>query len=262
MQSPKESRGRNPVLRALHQIAADLALVAEPRDLLRVVCERVRELLRADSVVVFGWNQATRALLVTACEPEGRTVPPTASGAGAAGAAFEQRQTILLDDYPSAPQALPSAVDAGIRTAAATPLIIADEPVGVLAVYRFRAQPYTADDAATLALVGTLVVAPTLQRATLQTRVAEQEVRLAGRSPATAAMRGAAPLTRREREILPLLAQGHTNREIGIELELRPGTVRNVVGRLLTKLGAKDRTHAVVLALASGLLDAAPDPAD
>jgi DNA-binding NarL/FixJ family response regulator len=62
-------------------------------------------------------------------------------------------------------------------------------------------------------------------------------------------------LSPREREVLRLLARGRTNREIGAQLHLSPGTVRNHVGHVLEKLGAADRTHAAVLALARGLLD-------
>jgi len=62
-------------------------------------------------------------------------------------------------------------------------------------------------------------------------------------------------LTPRERDILPLLARGLTNHQIGRELGLSPGTVKNQITRLLPKLGAQDRTHAVALAFEWGLLD-------
>ena len=68
-------------------------------------------------------------------------------------------------------------------------------------------------------------------------------------------------LSPRESETLPLLAQGYTNREIGAALRLSPGTVRNTVARILMKLHARDRTHAVVIAVAKGLLEAKADAA-
>jgi PAS domain S-box-containing protein len=61
-------------------------------------------------------------------------------------------------------------------------------------------------------------------------------------------------LTPQERQILRLLADGHSGRQIAHELGLSPGTVRNRVSRLLPKLGAVDRTHAVALAIKRGLL--------
>lgn len=62
-------------------------------------------------------------------------------------------------------------------------------------------------------------------------------------------------LTQREREILRLLAQGRTNQQIGQAIGLSAGTVRNYVSRLLSKLGAVDRTQAVALAFEWGILD-------
>lgn len=58
-------------------------------------------------------------------------------------------------------------------------------------------------------------------------------------------------LTDREREVVRLMAGGLGNREIGDVLNLTEGTVKNHVSRLLLKLYARDRTSAVLKALAS-----------
>ena len=55
-------------------------------------------------------------------------------------------------------------------------------------------------------------------------------------------------LTEREREILSLIAEGLTNRQIGERLFLAEKTVKNYVSRLLTKLGFERRTQAAVYA--------------
>ena len=60
-------------------------------------------------------------------------------------------------------------------------------------------------------------------------------------------------LTERERQILPLLAVGWTNREIAAQLGLRVGTVKNQVARILEKLDVSDRTQAAVRAVELGL---------
>lgn len=62
------------------------------------------------------------------------------------------------------------------------------------------------------------------------------------------------PLTEREREILQLLAQGLSNREIAQRLFLAEGTVKNYVTRILGKLGVRDRTQAALRARELGLL--------
>lgn len=61
-------------------------------------------------------------------------------------------------------------------------------------------------------------------------------------------------LTPREHEVLMLLAAGATNAEIATELFLGETTVKTHVSRVLTKLGARDRTQAVVLAYELGVV--------
>ncbi|MFD3921519.1 response regulator [Streptomyces sp. NPDC058595] len=59
---------------------------------------------------------------------------------------------------------------------------------------------------------------------------------------------GLADLTEREREILALVGEGLTNREIGKRLYLAEKTVKNNISRLLAKLGVERRVQAAVLA--------------
>jgi two-component system response regulator DevR len=54
-------------------------------------------------------------------------------------------------------------------------------------------------------------------------------------------------LSTREREVLALIADGMTNREIGIELSLAEKTVKNYVSGLLSKLGLQRRTQAAAV---------------
>jgi DNA-binding NarL/FixJ family response regulator len=64
----------------------------------------------------------------------------------------------------------------------------------------------------------------------------------------------AEPLTPRQLDVLKLLARGYTNPQIAQELVLSTGTVRTHVQRILAKLGAHDRTAAVVRAIELGLI--------
>jgi DNA-binding NarL/FixJ family response regulator len=59
-------------------------------------------------------------------------------------------------------------------------------------------------------------------------------------------------ITERERDVLRLLAAGYSNREIGRALFVAEGTVKNHVSNILTKLGVRDRTRAVLKALELG----------
>jgi len=62
-------------------------------------------------------------------------------------------------------------------------------------------------------------------------------------------------LTRREREVLGLIAKGFTNREIADELFLSIGTVKNYNTLIYDKLGIKGRTKLMAYAIDSGFLD-------
>jgi DNA-binding NarL/FixJ family response regulator len=62
------------------------------------------------------------------------------------------------------------------------------------------------------------------------------------------------PLSDRELEVLRLLADGGSNREIAAALFLAEGTVKNHVTNVLAKLGARDRTQAALRARALGLV--------
>lgn len=70
------------------------------------------------------------------------------------------------------------------------------------------------------------------------------------------------PLTPHEVDLLRLLAEvrgpRNSNEHIGQELGIAPGTVKGLMGVICLKLGAKDRTHAVVRAMQLGILPCEP----
>ena len=67
---------------------------------------------------------------------------------------------------------------------------------------------------------------------------------------------GATALTRRQLQILKLMAQGMQNKDIATELDTLEGTVKVHVRNILQKLGVNNRTHAVVKAIRTGLVSA------
>jgi DNA-binding NarL/FixJ family response regulator len=61
-------------------------------------------------------------------------------------------------------------------------------------------------------------------------------------------------LTEREVEVLRLMTGGYSNREIAGALRVAEGTVKNHVSSILSKMGVRDRTRAVLEAVRSGYL--------
>jgi DNA-binding NarL/FixJ family response regulator len=93
---------------------------------------------------------------------------------------------------------------------------------------------------------GESVVAPRITRRLLD--------RFAGQLAPPQDDRRLSALTEREREVLLLVAQGMSNAEIAEKLYVAEATVKTHVGRILTKLGLRDRVQAVVLAYETGLV--------
>ncbi|MFE2275676.1 response regulator [Streptomyces sp. NPDC059454] len=98
---------------------------------------------------------------------------------------------------------------------------------------------------------GDAVVAPSTTRRLLD-RFAPM-LPSAGKQPEH---KGLERLTEREREVMVLVAQGLSNGEIAARLVLSEATVKTHVGRILTKLGLRDRVQVVVLAYETGLVRA------
>lgn len=78
---------------------------------------------------------------------------------------------------------------------------------------------------------------------------------------ALAARRALALLTARERQILVLISQGNSNRCVAKELGIAEKTVKNHLSAIFTKVGASDRTQAVVMGIRSGIITIS-DPFD
>lgn len=94
---------------------------------------------------------------------------------------------------------------------------------------------------------GDAVIAPTTTRRLLEQVAGDLPVPAQGPDPL-------AVLTSREREVLVELAQGASNLEIAGRLFLSEGTVKTHVGRVLGKLGMRDRVQAVVFAYEHGVV--------
>lgn len=113
-------------------------------------------------------------------------------------------------------------------------------------------------DARILQALSLGAVAYLLKTATLDDIV--RAVRLAGSTtepPDTEALLLAAEnaLTARELDVLRLVAEGNSNRLIARRLVISEDTVKSRLRNIVAKLGARDRTHAVLLAVRRGLIE-------
>ncbi len=99
---------------------------------------------------------------------------------------------------------------------------------------------------------GDAVIAPSSTRRLLEHLVTVLPAPEAGDGDPT--RRAIAELTDREREVLVLMARGRSNTEIGSDLYVAEATVKTHVGRILAKLGVRDRVQAVVAAYEAGLV--------
>jgi len=92
-----------------------------------------------------------------------------------------------------------------------------------------------------LALEGKAVIHPTLTRAFIE------EAQYVDSRPDT-------PLSRRESEILQMVAYGATTKEVAHKLGISPHTVKTHLERIFEKLGANDRAQAVAIAIRTGIV--------
>jgi DNA-binding NarL/FixJ family response regulator len=97
-------------------------------------------------------------------------------------------------------------------------------------------------DAAKQAVEGRAVIHPQL------TKTFIEEVQHADEAPTTT------PLSKREKEILQMVANGSTTKEVARDLGISPHTVKTHLERIFEKLGANDRAQAVAIAIRTGLV--------
>ncbi|MEV0458136.1 response regulator transcription factor [Catellatospora methionotrophica] len=142
----------------------------------------------------------------------------------------------------------------GVRVIALTTF---DDDEDVFAALRAGALGYLLKDVSSARLVEAILAAAR-DEAVLQPSVAAKVVarfaRLPAEQPPARPQPLLVPLSERELDVLRLLADGRSNREIAAALFLAEGTVKNHVSGVLAKLDARDRTQAALRARALGLL--------
>ena len=104
-------------------------------------------------------------------------------------------------------------------------------------------------DAVRVVAAGEALLAPTVTR-----RLISEFTQLRSARPDAAPQAALASLTPRETQVLRLVAEGMSNPEIATRLVVTEETVKTHVSRMLSKLGLRDRTQAVIAAYESGLV--------
>lgn len=119
-----------------------------------------------------------------------------------------------------------------------------DRDVDILRAIEAGAAGYLLKDAPTVEILGALAAA-----AAGQTVLAPELARRAG------ALRHDPELTKRELEVLKLVARGDSNRDIARALFVSETTIKTHVAHILTKLGVVNRSHAAAVARERGLIE-------
>jgi DNA-binding CsgD family transcriptional regulator len=222
------------------------------------------QIVHADAGSIMLLSRERDTLVVVAARgPRARTILGSRQPAdrSVSGWALRAGETVLLHggaySQPSSdhPRDLASSV--------VVPLALSGRLVGVLNASREAGAPRMDEGAVRLLellanqsaiLIDSVQMLDELQRKDQRLeQLVDQLLGETGRRPA-AGVEMFAPLTRREQQVLELLVDGLTNREIALRLVVEPDTVKDHVQSIIKKLGATDRTHAAVIAVRGGIV--------
>ncbi|HYY87538.1 MAG TPA: GAF domain-containing protein [Chloroflexota bacterium] len=252
------------VLDALAEVGVAFTTERQLDPVLDRLLESALNVVRADAGSVMLLSRERDTLVVVAARgPRARTILGTRQPAdrSVAGWALRAGETVLL--HGSASEQPASDHPRELASAVVVPLALGGRLVGVLNASRepgatrmdersARLLELLANQAAIL--IDSAQMLEELQRKDQRLeQLVDQLLGETGRRPA-ASVELLAPLTRREQQVLELLVDGLTNREIALRLVVEPDTVKDHVQSIIKKLGATDRTHAAVIAVRGGLV--------
>ena len=244
-----ESRKRQPA--ELAESAGWVDAASSPNDKALQRVSPVRVLLVDDQAL---FREALAVLLGVRADIE--VVGEAADGAEALHRAAELAPDVVLMDLHM-PVLNGIAATRRMRVEHPAVRVIAlttfDDDEEVFAALRAGAVGYLLKDVSSARLVEA-VLAAARGESVLQPSVAAKVVARFAQLPEPRPQPLVVPLSEREREVVRLLADGRSNREIAASLFLAEGTVKNHVTNVLGKLGARDRTQAALRARALDLL--------
>src|SRR5438477_4956861 len=224
------------------------------------------QVVRADAGSVMLLSRERDTLVVVAARgPRAATILGTRQPAdrSVAGWALRAGETVLLHGSAEFSTTAVSDHPRELASSVVVPLALSGRLVGVLNASREPGAPRMDEQAARLLellanqaaiLIDSVQMLDELQRKDQRLeQLVDQLLGETGRRPATS-IDLLAPLTRREQQVLELLVDGLTNREIAMRLVVEPDTGKDHVQSIIKKLGATDRTHAAVIAVRGGIV--------
>ncbi|MGH7904798.1 MAG: GAF domain-containing protein, partial [Candidatus Dormibacteraceae bacterium] len=172
----QERSDQATTFQTLYQVALLVSGVLEPEVLMDWCVETARRVLHTDHATLLLLDEEAgilRCLRDTAGALIGTDVRP---GEGAVGAAFERREPVLVQDYPSWSSAVPAAVKLGYQSAIAIPLLVHDRAIGTIGVLSLKPRAFTGEEVQVMALLAGLV-GPALESARLHADLSRSEAR-------------------------------------------------------------------------------------
>lgn len=201
-------------------------------------------------ILIVGRDAVTRTTLKRLLAPQAAAIAEAGDvGEAVVEARLQQPHVVVMDGrHPNAGEAVRALLMEIPETKA---LIVSpeDDAISVRAAFAAGASGYVLggeDESAVVAAVRTLINGDGYVEPELGARVIAAEAR---RPPV-----GADPLTRRQRQVLRLLAFGHTNQEIAVELGLSVRTVETHRAQVMRRLRISSRAGLVRFAMERGLL--------
>ncbi|MFJ2112527.1 MULTISPECIES: response regulator [unclassified Streptomyces] len=220
----------------------------------------IRVLLADDQALL---RSAFRVLVDS--EPDMEVVGEAADGAEAVALARSTRPDVVLMDIRmpgtdgltatrtiSADPALAGVHVVMLTTFEVDEYVLQSLRAGASGFLGKGAEPEELLDAIRIAAAGDALLSPAATKGLIATFLAQDD--RAARAARPVHAERLAALTVREREVLVLVAGGHSNDEIGERLAVSPLTVKTHVNRAMAKLGVRDRAQLVVTAYESGLV--------
>src|ERR1700737_1500577 len=222
------------------------------------------QVVRADAGSIMLLSRERDTLVVVAARgPRARTILGTRQPAdrSIAGWALRAGETVLLHGGAYAQPSSDHPRD--LASSVVVPLALAGRLVGVVNASREPGAPRMDENAAHLLELLANQAAILIDSVQMLDELQRKDQRLehlvdtllgeTGRRPATS-VELLGPLTRRQQQVLELLVDGLTNREIALRLVVEPDTIKDHVQSIIKKLGATDRTHAAVIAVRGGIV--------